>query len=531
MERTKTRRGAVMRWLGGGVILTALAMTPLLMETGRSQPAAPALPDAERFIYSELADHALPSVVTIYVKNELSDEQKQQLRQFRRFFDRRQIDPRQIDPRQIDPRQKDPFRGFEMPGPGPAPDEGTEDEFENMPMPQRSGSGVIISEDGHIITNAHVIGEITEGSDIRVVFADDKEIQGEAVKLVDSNPVVDLAILKIDPSKLDFKPRPLRWGDSDKLRIGERIAAIGSPLDLRLTITHGIVSAKSRNIEEIAGLGDMIQTDAVINPGSSGGALINMDGELVGINRLITTTTGMWSGNGFAIPSNDARYFAEAVIREGTATYGFIGITMAQPGVDDTPRLRQALGLELDAKGVLVEGVSEPGPAAEAGLERYDFITHIDGERIDSNNELLRTIMRKRVGDRITVKVLRGGGEKPQEREMTLKIASRPSITELREQQEQRQEPADGDQGLIRGNAFLGMTLEPTGEGLRVTRVQPGSPAMEQGMEEGDVIMEINRQAVKSLEDVASAVENRADRGHFIKFLRAGREQVMILTR
>ncbi len=518
---TAGRRAAV-AGIGVGMLLLALALTLGLAVQAQGQERQRTNAVPERYTYAELADRVMPSIVTIYVRTELTDEQREAVRRFRRFFER---------------REEDPFRRFFDPQPQPGrPGEPEEEESPDgmeMPMPQRSGSGIIISPDGHIITNWHVVGNLDENAEIRVVFADDTEVRGEDIEYIDGNEIVDLAILRVDPSLLQMRLQPIEWGDSDQLRIGETVAALGSPLDLRQSITHGIVSAKGRNIDEVVGLGEMIQTDAVINPGSSGGALINMDGQLVGVNRLITTTTGMWSGYGFAIPANDARFFADMVMREGRATYGYIGISMGRPGVEDTPQVRRALGIDPDTEGVLVQGVSEGGPAEEAGMQQYDLITHVGNRRIGSNRELLRAVMTTPVGESVSVQVQRGGGDEVEEMTLQLRIAPRPPMNELMEQMQEETPEAEPESPQTR--EMLGLSVEPIQsngmQGLRVTRVQPESLAAQARLRPDDIITNVNGRAVSSVEELREALGSRTmERGHVIHLRRGGRPLVIVIT-
>ncbi|MEN6626234.1 MAG: PDZ domain-containing protein [Candidatus Sumerlaeia bacterium] len=503
--------------------MALLAAVALLPAVGHGQESTPAqtksFRDQARYMISDLADQVVPSIVTIYVKEELTQQQKEQLKQFQRFFDRRGMDPF--------------FRQFfddqdEGDGNAPAPSPRIQ-----LPERMRSGSGVILSEDGMIITNAHVIGTLGENTDVRVVLSDGQEISGKSVKLVASQDFLDLAIIKIDAGDAKVKLQPARWGDSDKLRIGEMVATIGSPLDLRMTVTQGIVCAKFRNIDDGYGLGDLIQTDAVINPGSSGGALVNMDGEVVGINRLITTNTGMWSGYGFAIPSNDAREFADKVIRTGRAVYGYVGIGMA--GTIEADQ-RKALGLGAEQKGVLVDSVTPDSPAEKAGIKQYDFIVEADGKPLKGNDDLLRTVMRHEPGEEVQIKVLRGGGKgTPEVLSFSVKVMERPTLDELRKRMGQ-QPPSvkQAPEPEKRGQEMLGMTLEPYSrqnlEGLRVTEVKPNSPAAEKGMRTGDVITSIDRQPVTDVDEMADAIKGRPkDQPHLIQFTREGKELMAII--
>ncbi len=523
-----SKRGAVIRWMAVIVALAVIAATPALITSVRGQESNPAqtrnFRDQARYMISDLADQVVPSIVTIYVKQEPTQQQKEQFKQFQRFFDQRNMDPF--------------FRQFFF-------DDGNDNDNDNdnknnnqpqmprfkLPGQQRSGSGVILSEDGLIITNAHVLGDPTDETDIRIVFSDGEEISGKDIKPVASQDFLDLSIVKVDAGKLKMKLKPLKWGDSDKLRIGEMVATIGSPLDLRMTVTQGIVCAKFRSIDGANGPGDMIQTDAVINPGSSGGALVNMDGELIGINRLITTNTGMWSGYGFAIPSNDAREFADKVLKTGKAVYGYIGVGMKVEVTDDDLK---TIGVAPDTKGVLVMNVPAGGPAAKAGIIPYDFITEVDGKafeqnsQTDINNELLRTVMSHNPGDKLKLTVQRGGGRgKTKTMNFTLTIGERPTQAELDNGKARPRTGPTPQPTPDKSREILGLIVEPYNKGdlkgMRVTGIKPDSAAADRGIRVGDVITDVNREPVASFDDMNNAVKDRPkDMPHLLQLVRAG---------
>ncbi|HOE95650.1 MAG TPA: trypsin-like peptidase domain-containing protein [Candidatus Sumerlaeota bacterium] len=449
--------------------------------TTTSARAQANLSDTGRYTFSDLAEKVLPSIVTVYVKRDISDQisarEREQFDQFRRLF----------------PGLIPDFPGF--------PNEGEDGPF----MIPSSGSGIIISEDGYILTNAHVIGRKGDNVELRVVLSNDEEIGNEDIQVIESHELTDLALIKVDRDNLV----PIEWGDSDKLRIGERVAAIGSPLDLRATITQGIICANHREVGP--GIVDMIQTDAVINPGSSGGALVNLDGELVGVNRLITTNTGGWQGYGFAIPSNDARQFVETVQKEGEYASGFIGITMAG-AAKNNEQMRRALELDPEMKGVLVEAVrhEEPHPALDAGLQTGDFIIEADGQPVQDNMDLLKIVARKKVGSRLELKFRRLENGKSREMKTTLTIARRPAedvlMAETNPSFVPRSETLEKSSDL---GSRLGMVLEPAedGDGLRVRDVRPGSPAQVAGIKNGDIIRKVNGQTVRSADELKKIIE------------------------
>lgn len=471
-------------------------------------PAANSENVSGRYIFAELADQVLPSVVTVYVKKNvlsaMSEEERQRLERFREFFENSPFgDMLPEMPENLDP----------------------EDEDAEQWMRKAAGSGVIVSEDGYIITNWHVAGGKEDDVELTVVLYDDTKISGDQVEVVYSDSLLDLALLKIDRDGLT----PIEWGNSETLRIGERVAAIGSPLDLRRTITQGIVCAKGRNVGP--GLGRLIQTDAVINPGSSGGPLVNLLGELVGINRLITTRTGWWQGYGFALPGNDVKHFYEVVREQGEYTHGYIGVYMASE-VEDTPKMREALGIDPDRKGVLVTRVTPDSPAEKAGLQAGDFIVRAGDAPIQNPEDLLNYVTRQSVGDSITLKILRSQEDAEQAKplEVEVKIVERPSGEELAALQrgESFESLRAPHQALARD---FGMTLQPfereTLKGLRVTQMRRGSPAAEAGLRPGDVIVRFDRKPVSSLEDLQEAVEHHPEgRPHLVQYVRDGRASI-----
>ncbi|MEA3401421.1 MAG: trypsin-like peptidase domain-containing protein [Armatimonadota bacterium] len=258
------------------------------------------------------------------------------------------------------------------------------------------GSGCLISAEGHVITNSHVVANATE---ITVTLADDRELPGEVVGV---DPATDLAVVKVDATDLPY----LRWGDSSQLQVGQWVVAVGSPFGLAHTVTAGIISATGRTDIGIVGYEDLIQTDAAINPGNSGGPLVNLRGELVGINTAIASQSGGSEGVGFAVPSNVARGVARQLIEQGRVVRGWIGII---PG-ELSPELirRYAPGAET---GVFVEALYRGHPAMEAGLQPQDVITRWGDTEVTSLSQLARLIADTQVGAEVQVTYLRGGQE------------------------------------------------------------------------------------------------------------------------
>ena len=338
------------------------------------------------------------------------------------------------------------------------------------------GSGVIVDSDGYVLTNNHVIAGAEE---ITVKLKNGKEYQAE---IVGRDKKTDLALIRI---KTDHRLPYLKLGDSDKLKVGDWVLAVGNPFGLENTVTAGIVSAKGR----VIGAGpydDFIQTDASINPGNSGGPLINLDGEVVGINTAIVA---QGQGIGFAIPINLAKVVMKQLREKGRVVRGWLGVYIQQV----TPELAKKFGLK-EPHGALVADVIKDSPAAEAGLKRGDVIVAYDGKKVPDNHALPRMVASTEVGKKVELTVWRKGREKT----LTVKIG------ELKEE-------AAAARPKTPAKTRLGMTLqELTPElakqlgvegtkGLVITAVEPGGPAAEAGLGRGDVILEAANRPVTSL--------------------------------
>jgi S1-C subfamily serine protease len=274
------------------------------------------------------------------------------------------------------------------------------DPFERMwfgAQPSGSaGSGVVVSPDGYIVTNSHVIQSAR--AEVRVTLPDGKE---RPAKLVGIDSVSDLAVVKVDATNLETLP----WGDSSKLRIAEWVLAIGNPFQLSGTVTLGIVSTVNRSGAQMGSVSDFIQTDAAINPGNSGGALVNARGELVGINSMIYSESGGNQGIGFAIPSNTVRDVMKQLIDYGQVRWGSIGNVRVQ-AVDRATARYNGLG---DSAGLVVMALAVDSSAARAGLRRYDLIIRANGQAVSDGEELSRTVLRAKQGDTLKLDVLRQG--------------------------------------------------------------------------------------------------------------------------
>ena len=279
-----------------------------------------------------------------------------------------------------------------------------EDDLYRERRQQSLGSGVVVSTDGYVLTNHHVVG--SAGADVRVGFSDKRELRA---KVVGADEWTDIAVLKLDATNLPVLP----WGDSSKLRVAEWVLAIGNPFQLNQTVTLGIVSATNRRLEgRVATYEDFIQTDAAINPGNSGGALINARGELVGINTAIYSESGGYQGIGFAVPSNLARHVMDDIIKYGTVRRGTLRGLQLQPM---TRQIAKELGAP-SARGVLILSIDTRSDPYRAGLRQYDIITSFNGTAIEDASQLIRLLADAEIGSSATLTVIRDG------RQTTVKV-------------------------------------------------------------------------------------------------------------
>lgn len=350
-----------------------------------------------------------------------------------------------------------------------------------------SGSGVIISEDGYIVTNNHVIDG---AKSIKVNLNDNRVFEAE---LVGTDPASDIALLKVDANDLS----PMNFGNSDEVRLGEWVLAVGNPFNLTSTVTAGIISAKGRNINIIndrTAIESFIQTDAAVNPGNSGGALVNTHGELIGINTAISTHTGSFEGYSFAVPSNIVRKVVDDLRTYGTVQRAFLGVNIANVSAELAKE--QDLGT---TSGVYVVEVPDNGAAAEAGIERGDVIVKIDGEKISKMAELTEQIGRKRPGDKIKVTVYRGKKLK----DFNVVLRNRQGTTDLVTKEEMNPQQLLGAQ-------FESLNPDEKREyGLRfgVKVVDPGSGKLAKaGVPKGFIIVKVNNQFVESAADINALV-------------------------
>jgi serine protease Do len=414
------------------------------------------------------------------------------------------------------------FPGFGPPG-APSPF-GENDPFEQffrrfMPRPPRSykqrslGSGFAVSSDGLIVTNNHVV----DHADEILVKLSSGEHQYKA-KVLGTDPKTDLALVKIEPQG---KIASLKLGDSGSLRVGDWVVAIGNPFGLEQTVTAGIVSAKGRVIGQ-GPYDDFIQTDASINPGNSGGPLLNLGGEVVGINSAIFSESGGNMGIGFAIPSNLAKSVIEQLRTRGKVVRGWLGVMIQ----DVTEDLAKSFKLS-EPQGALVSSVKEGGPAAKGGLERGDIIVEFDGKPVKASHDLPAIVAASPIGKDVEVKVLREGKEKTLE----VKIGEMPKGEgEEAEESEESGEKLGLTVAPVTPEVARQLGIEP-GTGVLVRSVKSGSTAESAGLQAGDVILEVNRKAVNSVEAFKSAAGS-AKKGESLLFLvRRGDSTIFLALR
>ncbi|WP_302568406.1 Do family serine endopeptidase [Culturomica massiliensis] len=371
---------------------------------------------------------------------------------------------------------------------------GTPSQSREVPMAMGYGSGVIISDDGYIITNNHVIKDADK---IVVVLNDKKEYEA---KLIGQDPITDIALLKIDGKNLAY----VEYGNSDEVALGEWVLAVGNPYNLTSTVTAGIISAKARDLGMSRGqmsLESFLQTDAAINPGNSGGALVNAKGELIGINTLIQSPTGAYSGYAFAIPVNIARKVVTDLKDYGKVQRGVLGIRMGEL----TPVLAEGLGVK-ETSGIYVGEVVSGGAAQKAGIKKGDIIQGINGIDVKTTPEFYEQLGKYHPGSEIQLKIKRGGQEKLVD--VTLQNSY-------------------GDTALEQAQEFgvLGVKVSPLtkedryryrlNKGVKITEIQNGK-FKAAGLDKGYIIVKINNNVIYDQEDLSRAISSVGDNGVFV---------------
>lgn len=452
------------------------------------QPAAPLAPisvDGVRTSYADIVERTSPAVVRIEAETRNRPQAQGQ--------------------------QQSPFDDFFRQLPQPRGNQ-------RSPLERGLGSGVIVSADGTILTNAHVI----DGAEkITVLTNDNKRFEA---KLVGIDKPSDLAVVKIEAQNLPF----LTLGNSDTVRVGDIVLAIGNPLGIGQSVTAGIISAKGRRTGLSYGnsndsFEDFLQTDAPINRGNSGGALVNLSAELIGINSQILSTSGGSIGIGFSIPSNMAKTIMEQLLANGRVRRGMLGVNIQTV----TPEMAESKGLP-DATGVIVGNVRPGSSAEKAGVKRSDIITAINGEKIQDGNVLRNKIAGTLPGTEVKLTVIRNNE--------TIELTA---VLDEFDSENASAAPAQTGPGSespsARPSGKLGLTLQPltpelakqfevegTSEGLIVSDVDPAGPAADAGISRGDVLLEVNGQAVSSPEAVETAIQGAGGRPVLLLVSRRG---------
>ena len=475
----------------GAVLTTALAVSVLFHESA-GHAASVSVPIDDNSVAALTAlDHAVesvasrvgPAVVNVQVTSRGSEEEAAARMQggedlppgFAQFFG-----------------PNGPFSGSE-PGQGR---QGRRLQQQQQPLEHGVGSGVIISPDGYIITNYHVVDSALE---VKVTMNDRRVLNA---KVIGTDKLTDLAVIKIDGHNLPY----MSWGDSGTLKPGQTVLAFGSPFGyFQNSVTRGIVSAVNRQnpySDDARKPGGFIQTDAAINPGNSGGALVNSHGELVGINTFIISNSGSFAGAGFAIPSQIAKATADQLIAHGAAHHGYLGIAMN----DVTPENAQFFNLK-EATGAVVAQITPESPAARAGLKQGDVIDQLNGRKIADGSALQVAVSQDQPGDTIHLGIIRDG----QPRTVDVKVGEYHKPGTEAAQNENGTAPANaGKLGVavddLSSDVRQQLKLPSDVKGAAIAQVRPGSPADDAGLQPGDVVAEVNRKPITSAEQFASVI-------------------------
>ena len=495
---TRTRRwlgaSALALLVGIGGVSTAFVMTGQTA-TAQVQPAAQiVVPQAAQpqAGFADLVEAVKPAVVSILVEAEESSEMMQRRGGGQFNFEFPDLPP------------DHPFRDFfDQFGQGPGGPGGRGPDGE-APTPRQymaAGSGFVISADGYVVTNNHVVADATK---VTVVFDDGSE---QVAEIVGTDERTDLAVLKIEGTDLPFVTF-----ETEASRVGDWVLAIGNPFGLGGTVTAGVISGAGRNIGG-SNYGDFLQIDAAVNTGNSGGPAFNTKGEVVGVNTAIYSPNGGNVGIAFAIPAATVKNIVDQLVNSGSVTRGYLGV-----GIQDVTRdIADGVGLA-DAKGAIVSNVAEDGPAGPAGVQSGDIITAVDGDPIDDALDLSRTIAGKAPDSTVELTIWRDGAEtKASVKLGTLNEAAPPT----------EEQPAPAPQAPVPAESSVGLTLVPNADGsggLLVQAVDPESQAAQKGIAVGDAITEVNNTPVNTLEEFEAAIDAVKARGLNTALVKASRD-------
>jgi len=446
--------------------------------------------------FIDISQKALPAVVSIDVKKTLGGQITIPKGRFKNEDELRKFLEQQGFPEDIFPFHFFPFfEGGEIEVPA-------------------AGSGVIIRPEGYVLTNYHVIADAKKGT-ISVKLNDNSVFDGDNVEIVGKDTFTDIAILKL---KTDKKLPYLEFADSDNAEIGQWVVALGNPLELKGSVSQGIISAKHRVIGK-AVLEDLFQTTASINPGNSGGPLVDLEGKIVGINTAIATNTGLWQGVGFAIPSNTVKNVTDSIISTGKAKRGWLGIYMSEL----TPNVEKYYDLK-NVQGIVVAKVIKDSPADKAGIQTYDIITSVDGKKIKNRLELLQQIATKEVGTEAQIELYRPTDRKAKNMTIKVTLGERPTEEKLEEKPAEIKEQEKEKGYEVLGIKFKDKDTNDTSPGLTVDDVKEGSLADKAGLQSGDILLELNREKVNSLDDFRAALKGVKDEKSYLLMFSRGNE-------
>jgi serine protease Do len=436
--------------------------------------------------FAEIAKEASPAVVSIRVEKTVEsnpffnfgDDNDNTTDPFDQFFRRFFNEPA---PQQRVPRMKP----------------------QRKPRTQGLGSGFIISADGYILTNNHVVKDADK---VEVQLTNGKEF---TAKVIGTDAPTDVAVIKVDANNLPI----LKLGDSDALQVGEWVVAIGNPFGLTSTLTVGVVSAKGRSGLNIEAYEDFIQTDAAINMGNSGGPLLNVDGKVIGINTAIVSQTGGSLGIGFAIPINMVKNIQKQLIEKGSVTRGYFGILPQQL----TPELAKSFGLDI-TKGILVAEVTKDSPAEKGGLKQGDVIVELNDEMTEDVGKFRSQVAGLEPGSKADLVVYRDGKKK----DITIEVGKMPNEAKM---------GLTGEEGTVDiGLQVQNLTSELAqrfgyegDKGVVVSQVEPGSPAADAGLEVGTLIMQVERQPVTSTDEFAAAIKKAKSKNSILLLVKQGK--------
>ncbi len=367
----------------------------------------------------------------------------------------------------------------------------------SAPLQQGLGSGVIVTKDGYILTNNHVVDGAQQ---VKVTLPDGREF---VAKVIGRDPKSDIAVIKINADNLPV----VSFADSQKVQVGDTVLAIGNPFGVGETVTHGIVSATDRGGMGLEDYEDFIQTDAAINPGNSGGALVDVEGRLIGINTAILSRSGGNQGIGFAIPSDLARTVMTSLVEYGHVTRGYLGVTIQSV----TPTLAKQFNLK-DSTGALVSDVVHGGPADKAGFKDGDVVVQFNGKAVHDSRELQLIVAETKPGSEVPAGVMRDGSAKT----LQVRVEQLPGVENLA----QGTNPENADRGTLKGVGVSDLDSQARHEfkipnnvqGAVVTQVQPDSSAAQAGIKPGDVIESINRHPVKDAEQAVQLTQKAKDK-------------------